>query len=191
MKTAIWLTLLLTLAGCITNSIVADKWQRYSIDISGRRVSFSSPPGSFRGKHVPSIDLATNQESYVTLFESSWIFSGLTGDAGALELIVGLNRAPVGSSDDDLLRGIEENVAKTYSRIARRPVTLERIGRRQIGGKQWLCYDRSVYGRECALRIDAEHYLSWRLHDINNRSTQIDARDELRQKIEGSVEVAF
>lgn len=176
---------------CTNNPAASDKWQRYTVSLSGHTVHFSSPPGSFQGEYVPEIDLTQNKEDYVTLFNRSWIFSALIGDAGMLELIIALNRGPVGTSEDELLQEIQKDVSNTYNRFSKEPVIVENVRHRELGGKQWVCYDKSVFGAECALRIDTDHYLTWRLKDINNRRSQIDDRDELRAKIEKSVEVAF
>lgn len=182
--------LLLSLAAC-SSVPSSSTWSRYTFDLSGRTFSVSAPTGHFRDQYLPRVDLATNENSYVTLLQKAWVFSGMFADQGGMDFIVGLNRAELGSTEDDFLRGLKKHLSEGYQAIRPEGVQLNNITTRQIGGREWLCYSISNISAECALRVDARHYVSWRLLDINNSSSRIDSRDQLRKKIENSLEIKF
>jgi hypothetical protein len=188
---SLWIAFALVMAGCASYSGPSEKWERYTVDLSGRKISFSAPPGAFSHAYVPEVNLETETNEHLTLFDRSWIFSSMVGDSGALQLIVVLVRAPIGSTDLDMLRGIQQYVSTEYRKAFPDPVILGNVNQRWLGNAEWLCYDEGVYGAQCSLRVDSNHYLSWRLREINNLAQQISVRDELAAKIEASVNIDF
>jgi len=186
-------TVLISLLLAASASALASdgSWIRYSFDLSGRNFFVSAPKGHFRDTYMPSIDLSKNDKSFVTLLKSSWVFSGLLADAGGLELIIGLSRAELGNTEEEFLRGIQIDLSKAYKKLRPQGVEIQNVTRIRMGKREWLCYSISNISAECALRVDPRHYISWKLYNVNNATSKIPARDELRKKIEDSIEIAF
>lgn len=179
------LLLLISLVAC--SSVSSSKtWDRYTFDLSGHVFSVSAPPGHFRDVYVSKVDLATNEKAYLTLLEKAWVFSGVLADQGGMDFIVALHRAELGVSEEDFLRGVQKDVSDAFRRISPNGVPLGNVTRRKLGGREWHCFPLL-----CALKLDSRHYISWRLKDINNVSSKISARDQLRKSIEDSLEITF
>jgi hypothetical protein len=127
----------------------------------------------------------------MTLMKHAWVFSRLFADQGGLDFIGGLNHTKLGDTEDELLQGIQNHLSNEYKVLRPNGIEITNIRQKKIGGREWLCFSVSNIGSECALKVDDLHYISWKLDDINNTSTRIGARDELRKKIEELVEIAF
>jgi hypothetical protein len=174
------------LSACSTPNVIGDTWHNYKFDLSGKSISISAPKGHFQDEYLTKVDLAKNENPYVTLLSASWIFSG---HAGGMDLILALHRGAFGEAQDEFLRDLTAHLSIAYKALSPNGVTLHRVTRRQLGEQEWLCYAISNITSECALRIDAMHYISLKLNDINNGTLVIDARTALRKKIEESIEI--
>jgi hypothetical protein len=183
--------LALLLAACSHNPVPSDSWNLYTLDVSGKMLSFSAPNGHFRDVYVPHIDLSRNEKTYRTLFSRAWVFSELMRDKGGLDFIVGLHRVESSDSEEGFLLAVKKHASEELKDIRQDGVSLHNIRKKRMGDREWICYSLSNITSECALRLDDRHYISWTLGNVDNTSSIIDARDELKQKIENSLRVAF
>lgn len=94
-------------------------------------------------------------------------------------------------NEKELLQAIQGHYSDEYKKLWAKEVEIHSIWRKQMGGREWLCYSISKIASECALRVDARHYISWSLAEVNNTALKIDARDQLRSGIEESLEIGF
>lgn len=141
--------------------------------------------------YVPHVDLSNNDKTYRTLFSRAWVFSGLIGDKGGLDFIVGLHRVESSDTEEGFLQSVEKHASDEFKDIRQAGVSLQNVRKKRMGDREWICYSLSNITSECALRLDDRHYVSWTLANVNNTSSKIDARDELKQRIESSLRVAF
>jgi len=170
------------LIGCASQSRDQD-WRRHDIDLSGRRISLSAPPGDIADKTVASAHLGGE----VPLFKRAWIFSR----AGAIDagLFLRTLKRPANGNFFESHRAEVLGEVRRHFPLA----SVTQVAERRIGGKMWTCYvvtRLDLYS--CVLDIDGSTYLEWRAVWVPNREPEPPAHaQEMLRRLEASIEVAF
>jgi hypothetical protein len=158
-------------------------WLRHDIDISGRRISLSAPPGDIADKTVVSARLGGEEP----LFKRAWIYSR----NGAIDASLYLKtlRRPANGSFFEVHRAEVLEEVRRHFPLA----TVTHVAERRIGERMWTCYlvtTLDLY--TCVLDIDGKSYLEWRALWVPNRERQVPAHaEQMMKKLEASIEVAF
>jgi hypothetical protein len=191
MRPFLIITALLVASCASVSTRPSSDWVDYQFDLSGRKFSFSAPPGDFPVVYRAVASPSEGAEK-VRLFNSAWIFKGPIKNKGALELFVSLHAAKGTAAEASLRRAVQERLASEAAKLNVRVPGLSETQVRTFGGRAWLCYSLPVvHEQECSLSVDDQQYISWSFHQIDNSTGRVVERDELMASIERTLRIDF
>jgi hypothetical protein len=178
-----------TLISCTTGFPINTNWKKFEISISGKLIKFSVPPGDFKDIYVPTINLET--EGYTTLYSSSW---DLGANEVGISFFITLSTYNIGTSKESFIKGLKNDYSNAYNKFLKNQnLSIDNINYRNIGGKEWLCFNIPKVGRDgdCVRRIDSNHYVTINFSYISDDKLPSKRAKELKLDIFNSFTVAI
>ena len=181
--------LIFTLISCTTSFPINTNWKYFEISISGKIIKFSAPQGHFKDIYVPTINLATVE--YTTLYSSNW---DLGTNEGGVSFFISLSTYNIGTTKESFIKALKNDYSKAYNKLLKnQSVSIDNINYRNIGGKEWLCFNIPAVRRDgdCVRRIDSNHYVTINFSYISNGKLSSKRAKELKRDIFNSFTVAI